>query len=90
MYKVGIAGEEVIGKEVWSSPGLSHSPPMTILISFTVAAFRPLPSQVYMGGAKLQVRSLFGIIHLVKSYKLLLVLVPRLCWQNRKLLMTSF
>ena len=27
MYKMGIAGEEVIGKEVGSSPGLSHSPP---------------------------------------------------------------
>ena len=48
MYKMGIAGEVVIGKEVGSSPGLSHSPPITILISFTVAGFRPLPSQVYV------------------------------------------
>ena len=46
MYKMGIVGEEVIGKEVGSSPGFSHSPPITILISFTVAGFRPLPSQV--------------------------------------------
>ena len=46
MYEMGIAGEEVIGKEVGSSPGLSHSPPITILISFTMAGFRPLPSQV--------------------------------------------
>ena len=31
-----------------SSPGFSHSLPITILISFTVAGFRPLPSQVYI------------------------------------------
>ena len=48
MCKVGIAGEEVIGKEVGSSPGLSHSPPITILTCFTVARFRPLLSQVYI------------------------------------------
>ena len=28
MYKMGIVGEEVKGKEVGSSPGLSHSPPI--------------------------------------------------------------
>ena len=44
----GYSGEEVIGKEAGSSPGLSHSPRITILISFTVAGFRPLPSQVYI------------------------------------------
>ena len=41
MDKMGIAGEEVIGKEVGSSPGLSHSLSITILVSFTVAGFRP-------------------------------------------------
>ena len=46
MCKIGIAGEDVIGKEVGSSPGISHSPPMTILISVGVAGFRPLPAQV--------------------------------------------
>ena len=41
MDKMGIAGEEVIGKEVGSSPWLSHSLSITILVSFTVAGFRP-------------------------------------------------
>ena len=43
-YGVGVhvAGEEVIGKEVGSSPGLPHSPPIAILIYFTVAGFRLL------------------------------------------------
>ena len=55
----GHRGEEVIGKEVGSSPGLSRSPPITILISFTVAGFRPLPSQVYMYIRQLSSLTLF-------------------------------
>ena len=46
MCRIGIAGEDVIGQEVGSSPGISHSPPVAIMISFTVAGFRPLPSEV--------------------------------------------
>ena len=31
MCRIGMAGEDVIGKEMGSSPGISHSPPMTVL-----------------------------------------------------------
>ena len=49
--ETGIAEKDVIGKEVGevgNSGGISHSPPLTILMCFTVAGFRPLPSQVYI------------------------------------------
>ena len=45
MWRIGVAGEDVIGKEVGSS-SKGGSPPMTILISFTEAFVTP--SQVYL------------------------------------------
>ena len=45
LYGVGVHQDRHSGGGC--EPGISHSPPMTILISFTVAGFLSLPSQVY-------------------------------------------